>query len=249
MKTGLFLLARTASQRLPKKSLLKVGGKPLLAYQLERLKRVQKPDCLVLCTTSLKEDDILADLALEAGFDIFRGANEDVIERMLQAAEFHKVDFIVCVGGDNIFADPPHIDKVVERYKETLADFVYCPDLPVGCSSYSAKTEAMKHLHHIKQGKTDGWEMYFINTGIFRVERVPVVPELCRPELRMTLDYPEDFEFFKAILKNLYVPGKFFSLKEILCLLEARPDIAALGQKRKEDWLQQRKIFDIRISP
>ena len=63
MKTVIIVQARMTSTRLPGKVLKEVMGKPLLAYQLERLCRVQLADEMVLAITINQTDDVLAAFA------------------------------------------------------------------------------------------------------------------------------------------------------------------------------------------
>ena len=249
MKTGLLLLARMGSTRLPGKLLLEVMERPILEYQIQRLKTAQRPDCLVLCTTQLAEDNVLVDLAARSGIQTFRGSTDDVVERMIQAARDYQLDFVVSIGGDDILSDAGYADRITDRFYETGAEFIYCPDLPMGTSPYGVKPQALERLSQLKTGGTDGWERYLQETGVFQVERVPVNdPTLCRPELRITLDYSEDFEFFKTVLETLHPQDPSFSLKDVIDLVDRSPDLAELGRKRADEWYSQRARFDISVN-
>ena len=70
--------------------------------------------------------------------------------------------------------------------------------------------------------------------GLFQVEHLEVPAELRHPEIRMTLDYPEDYEFIKAIFHRLYSPGKIFSLVDILSLLRDSPELMDINRKVQE---------------
>ena len=78
--------ARTSSSRLPEKVLLPIGIKPMVIYQLERLQRCTCLDRLVLATSAHSSDDRLANVVSEAGFPVFRGDLEDVLERFRACA-------------------------------------------------------------------------------------------------------------------------------------------------------------------
>lgn len=248
MRAGILLLGRIGSSRLPGKLMLKVLGRPILEYQIERLKTARCPDCLVLCTTQLPEDEVLVDLAINNGLQTFRGNTEDVVDRMIQAARQYKLDFIVSIGGDDVFSDPRCVDLIIECFAKTSADFIYCPDLPVGGSPFGVRTKALERLSQVKTGGTDGWERYFKESSLFHVELIsPEAPMLHRPELRMTLDYPEDFQFFKAVIEELYSPPKIFSLQDVIRLIDNRPDIAELGQKRAAEWYTQHTAFEVTV--
>jgi spore coat polysaccharide biosynthesis protein SpsF len=248
LKSGILLLARSGATRLPGKLLLKVLGRPILEYQLERLKTARRPDCFVLCTTQLAEDEALIDLASQNGLQTFRGNTEDVVDRMIQGAREYQLDFIVSIGGDDLFIDPVLVDLIIERFVRTSADFIYCSDLPVGGTPFGVKTRALERLAQIKTGGTDGWERYFKETGLFQVEVIPPPDQILRrPELRMTLDYQEDFLFFKAVIEELYPQKGIFLLKDVITLMDNRPDIAELAQKRAAEWHTKHATFDIAI--
>ncbi len=248
MRSGLLLLARTGSSRLPGKLLMEVLGRPILEYQIERLKTAVLPDVFVLCTTQLKEDDVLVELAQRNGLQSFRGNAEDVVDRMVQAAKFYQIDFIVNVGGDDVFLIPECVDLVIKNFSRTGADFIYCADLPVGGSPFGIKAQSLEHLLKVKTGGTDGWERYFKETGLYQVEAIPPSdPVLHRPELRMTMDYLEDFQFFKVVIEELYPRKRIFPLQDVIALMDRRPDIMELAQKRAADWLAKHVSFDIAV--
>jgi hypothetical protein len=46
----------------------------------------------------------------------------------------------------------------------------------------------------------------------------------------MTLDYKEDYRFFQKIFDALYIPGRVFSLEEVMSLLARKPEIVQINQ-------------------
>lgn len=248
MRSAILLLGRTGSSRLPGKLLLEVLGRPTLEYQIERLKTAKRPDYFVLCTTELPEDEVLVDLAIRNGLQTFRGNPQDVLDRMIQAARQYQLDFIVSIGGDDVFIEQRCIDPIIECFTRTSADFIYCPDLPVGGTPFGVRPDALEHLCQIRTGGIEGWERYFKESGLFHVETIPLEnPVLRRPELRMTLDYLEDFLFFKAVIETLYSPTKTFFLEDVISLIDKHPDIAEIGQKRASEWNKLHVSFDVTV--
>lgn len=226
MKSAIFLSARDKSKRLPKKHLLEIKGKSTMDHLISRLKTAKLPDLIVLCTSTNFDDSTLVEIAEKKGILFFRGSEEDKLDRYLKAAEKYHVDFIVVVDGDDIFCDPKCIDGAIKKFKETDADYIVYKDLPLGVTPFCVKYEALKRICDLKdENDTEAWGAYFTDTGLFKVIYMEADKELRHPEYRMTLDYKEDFDFFKAVFDKLYSPGKIFSLKEIINLLE------------KEQWL------------
>ena len=83
---------RMVSTRLPGKVLMEVLGQPLLSFQIERLKFSKTIDQIIIATTLKPEDDPVVELARQADVTVFRGSEDDVLDRYYQAAT---IDFTV----------------------------------------------------------------------------------------------------------------------------------------------------------
>lgn len=231
-KRAIFLSIREKATRLPKKVLLSLKGKTITEHLIDRLRLAKLSDEVIMTTSTHPDDGVLAELAAKAEISCFRGSEDDKLDRYLEAAKTYGVDFMVIVDGDDPFCDPIYIDRVIVKHLETGADFVYCEGLPLGAASSGFTRQALEKVCQIKtQNDTEVWGGYFLKTGLFRVAKVQArEPSLRRPEVRMTLDYEEDFHFFKEVFEALYVPGKVFSLEEVMKLLERRPEIIQINQ-------------------
>jgi len=241
MKSAIFIAVRMKSTRLPKKAILKIKGKTVIEHLIDRLKTAKLPDLIVLCTSTHPDDKILVDIAEKNNIEYFRGNEEDKLGRFLGAAKKYNVDFIVSVDGDDIFCDPEFIDKTIETFIRTQADYITCKDLPLGAASHGIKVDALKKICEIKdETDTEVYGGYFTEIGLFRVEYLDVEDhELRHPEIRMTLDYPEDYKFFKAVFDELYNLEKVFTLKEILTLLRKKPHIMEINKHLQERYAER----------
>lgn len=237
MKKAIFITTRTRSTRLPKKCLLKIQGLTVIQHLIRRVKKSKLVDIIVLCTTDLKEDDILSNIAKKEKIKCFRGSVTDKLERWRGAAEKFGIEFFVTADGDDIFCEPTLIDLAFKQWMEEAPDFIYGDgvkgvDVPCGAFTYAIKTKALKKVCEIKN--TDDTEMmwvYFKNTKLFNCQKLKGVPLLYkRPEIRMTLDYPEDFEFFKNVIENLSKEKKEFNLKDIINYLDGHPKVIKINQ-------------------
>ena len=248
MKTGFLIIGRLKSTRLPKKLLLNIQGRPILAHMFDRIKQCKRVDEIILCTSTNPQDDPLEDLAKQENVSVFRGDENDVIKRLYDAAIAFKLDYIVHITADCPFVDHVYTDKVVEAYEKTGADLIRALDLPHGAFCYGIKPGALKKVVDIKDSSnTEVWGRYFTDTGLFKVYDLPITNPLHRKkDLRMTLDYPEDYEFFKKVFEALYMPGIIFSLDEILNYLEAHPEVVAINNEAEERykirWTKQSNI-------
>jgi len=250
MKSAIFIAVRMKSTRLPKKALLEIKGKPVMDHLIDRLKTARLPALIVLCTSTHPDDAILMDVAKRNKIEGFRGSEDDKLERFLAAALKYKVDLIVAVDGDDILCDPIYIDKTIETLIKTKADLVTCDELPLGTACNGIKFEALKKVCEIKsQSDTEVWRAYFTDTGLFKVVFLkPDDAEFIRPDIRLTLDYPEDYELFKQIFEKLYVPGKVFSLKKVVTLFNSNPHMMDITKNVHQQYLKgiQSKVEKVR---
>jgi len=231
MKTGVFIPVRLDSTRLPRKALLEISGKPVLQYLIERLQLSYSPDLIVICTSTDPGDAALQQIADATGAELFRGSKDDLLERFHAAAEFYQVDLIINVDGDDLLVDPEQVDAVADLLESSGADFVTCEGLPFGAAAIGLRAKALAAVC-ARKSQTDtatGWGTFFKNDGSIN-KRTLVFddPELHHPEIRMTLDYEEDFQFFKTVFEELAKQGKPNRLREALALITSRPDIQAL---------------------
>ena len=145
------------------------------------------------------------------------------------------------VDGDDVFCDPELMDKTVQSYLNTGASFIKWNNLPLGATPIGVKVDALRKVCEIKDtlNTETGWGAYFTDTGLFKVKYLePEDKELKHPEIRITLDYPEDLELVKEIYDRLYVPGKVFTLKDILGLIKKEPALAEINKGRTRKILE-----------
>jgi len=236
MKYVISITVRMKSTRLPKKVILKIKGKRYIDHLIERLKLAKRPSEIVLCTSPLKEDDFLIDIAKEHKIKFFRGHPDDVMLRIYNGAKENNADVLVSTTGDNAFVDVVFMDKMIEFFEENNADYVFCNDLPIGTTSHIVRMAAMEDAIKRKDVvDTEIWGGYLNRPEFYRVFEYKVSDPLYHhPELRLTLDYPEDFELFKQIFEELYKEGEIFSFKEIITLLRNKPELLEINKGKEQ---------------
>ncbi len=158
MKTGFLIIGRLKSTRLPKKLLLDIQGRPILAHMFDRIKQCKRIDEIIICTSTNPKDDPLKDLAKQENISIFRGDENDVVKRLYDAAMHFNLDYITHITADCPFVDHVYTDKVVEAYEKTGADLIRALKLPHGAFCYGIKPDALKKVIEIKNSNdTEVW--------------------------------------------------------------------------------------------
>ena len=217
---------------------------------MQHLKQALVAETFVLCTTTKREDNVLENLALQNGLLCFRGSSEDILARLNGAANQFGVDFIVNVEADDVFCDPKYADLAVERFTQTGADFIRWVGLPLGASPIGIRAEALAKVCSLKDidNTETGWGSFFTDTGMFKVETIEEEdPDLHHPEIRITMDYPEDYEMIKAVYRKLNRTD--FTLRDVMRVINENPAIAAINRHLQEEYYRRfdEKRVEVRL--
>lgn len=244
MKKAVFITVRCDSTRLPNKALLEILGRPTIEMVILRAKQVRNVDEIVLCTTDRPIDDRIVDIAEKNGIKYFRGCVEDKLERWRGAAEKFGVDFFVTMDGDDLFCGIELIELAIEQMEESGCDFMKAPKgLICGAFTYALKTSALEKVCSIKDtGDTEMMWVYFEDTGYFKVRDLYVKDKLFyNDRIRLTLDYPEDLQFFTRVFDELSCAENETPLRDIVIFLNKHPEIIDINFFRQKDFLENQK--------
>jgi len=139
--TALILQARLDSSRLPGKSLLPLGGEPLIFRVMKSLNFINCDIKILACPKECMSS--FDALAKKAGFEIFGGPKDDVLARFCLAIKRFKPDRIIRATGDNPFV---FIDAAKTLNKETAeqnADYGLYTEIPHGTGVECVLSEAL----------------------------------------------------------------------------------------------------------
>lgn len=251
-RVGAVIPARSTSERLPGKQLADLGGRPVIVRMIERLACSAHLDLerVVLCTTLDPSDDELTEVALGAGASVFRGDTDDLIKRLGGAVAEHELDIVVEADGDDPFIDIEYVDLAIDRLlTDPAAEVVLPPDLPLGLAAKVLRGAAFQTvMESYRSTRNDtGFMYFFTRSGLFSVVSLPPIrPSDIRPEIRLTLDYPEDLELMRAVVAELDGSAGPFGVRQITDLLDRRPELAALNRDVSEKyWARTDELLDL----
>lgn len=229
MKIGFFITARLKSTRLKEKILLDLNGKTVVDRVIERAKSVKGIDGVVLCTSTHPQDAVLKENALKNNIDFFTGSEDDVLDRLLGAAKQFGYDAFVSITADNPLFSIYTSSVLVEMYKKEQHDFINTKGLPIGCGTYIIDTKALEVVNFMKQqSDTEIWGPFINRPDFFNVAELIVENSLFDEKLRITLDYPEDYQFFIEIYKNFEI-NSTPSLNEVFDLFNKNSEILSIN--------------------
>lgn len=240
MKVIATVEARMASTRLPGKTMKPLLGKPVLHRVIERIRRAGRVEDVVVATTVNPADEVIVDYCRREGIPHHRGSEEDVLGRVIETAQRRGGDVIVQLGADCPFYDPALIDQLVEIYLGGGWDYVANDMTLTFPEGVDAHVVARRTLEEVAaktsrpQDRDDVPRYIWEHPAEYRIFNLQAPAALHAPHVRLTLDYPEDFELTEAIYAALYPRNPDFSTLDVLRLLEERPALANINAHCKQ---------------
>jgi spore coat polysaccharide biosynthesis protein SpsF len=231
MTTAVIIQARMGSSRLRGKVLEDLAGQSVLAHVVERARRIPGADIVCCAVPDEANSDPVAAEAARRGALVHRGPEHDVLTRYAGAAEACKADIVMRVTSDCPLLDPAVSGAVLDRLKETGAD--YCSNLEPRSWPKGLDTEVFPAhiLERAAAAATEAFDREHVtpwirrNTGLVHANVVHAKGDFSG--YRWTLDYPQDLAFFRALYTVL--PPRLSSFEDVLDVVHRHPEIVALN--------------------
>jgi len=234
MKIVAIIQARMGSTRLPGKVMMGLLGVPVLVRDVNRLRRSELLDEVVIATTTQSADDHIVSLCNDRRYSYFRGDENDVLDRYYQAAQACNADVIVRVTSDCPMIDPDIVDRVIKTFLD-IPDIDYVSNtLPPRTFPRGLDTEVMT-FEALERAWTEDTDpklrehvtpYIYRNKELFRVHACVNGTDLS--DHRWTLDTPEDFAFIQMVYEHF--GNDEFSWREVLEYLEKHPEVVSINR-------------------
>ncbi|MEY9979961.1 cytidylyltransferase domain-containing protein [Lysinibacillus sp. RC79] len=234
MKIVGIVQARMSSTRLPGKVLKEVNRKPLLAYQIERMRKSSLIDELVIATTPNGNDDIIR-LCDKLDVSYYIGSESDVLARYYEAAKKYEADVIVRMTSDCPLIDPKIIDNVIQYYIDRQCDYASNTQVrtfPRGMDTevFSIKSLENAYLNANLEYEREHVTPYlYLNPSQFNIKQY-IQSDADDSQLRLTVDTSEDFDLISKLISKLYPIDENFNLSMILEELKNNPELVKINK-------------------
>ncbi|MDO8470745.1 MAG: glycosyltransferase family protein [bacterium] len=241
-KIGCIIQARTGSTRLPNKVLLDIAGKPMLLRVVDRVLESKLVEEIVLATTTNPNDDKIVNLvqSYNPRVKVFRGSEEDVLDRYYQAAKESHMDVVVRVTADCPLADPDVIDKVIGEFvADPSLDFV---STSITTHTYPRGTEveaiSFPVLKKLWETTTELIDREHVTIHIKRFPENFAWKSMEQSEdhssLRWTVDEQADYELVNILYERLLPDNPHFRMNDVLKLYEQDPSLLRINQSAEQ---------------
>ena len=228
----LVIQARMNSTRFPNKVMSDLSGAPLIERILQRVKRVKKIGKIIIATTKRKEDNILVEIAKSNKVEIFRGSENDLVDRYYQAVKGKSVGHILRLPADNPIPDPLEYNRLISYHLKTNNDFssnicnFMSNGYPDGFGVEIFTINSLKKIwrnekrkkfrEHVALNfydyKKDKKNIKFN----FKIGTVKCPKEISRPKLVFDVNYYKDYLFIKKIYEYFLPQKKFFTASDVV---------------------------------
>jgi spore coat polysaccharide biosynthesis protein SpsF len=243
-KVVAIIQARMGSHRLPGKVMKNLAGRSLLWHVIDRVKKCNNINLIVVATTTDEKDRVVKELAEKSGAKTYCGSEYDVLDRYYQAAKLYGADVVVRITADCPLIDPNLIDRMVKYFEDNRDKLDYVgmgmPNLyPDGLDneifSFKILEKAWKEAR-LKSEREHVTPYIWKNEKLFRLGSVSTDKDLSKE--RWTVDNEKDIRFVREIYRHLYKEGGLFVTEEILELLSRKPELRDInrGTDRREGY-------------
>jgi spore coat polysaccharide biosynthesis protein SpsF (cytidylyltransferase family) len=238
---GIIIQARLGSKRLPGKMILPFfNEKGIFELITEKIKKDFPDFKIVVATSTNTIDNELENMCNKLAIKCFRGSENNVLDRFINAAESNGISKIIRICADNPFLNMVELHKLVDKATESTADYISfqtSENKPTITTHYGfwAEVVTIEALRKVQNLTTDilyqehVTNFIYANPQLFNIRLITIPKEVEQnEEIRMTLDTQQDFN----LLKEIYSENSNFnqSPKELI-------DIVTKNQ----NWLDQMK--------
>ncbi len=211
------------STRLPGKMMEDLAGRPLIWHILQRAKQISADGPVILATTDLPHDTVLAEEAALLGVACVRGSEQDVMERFLLALEKHPARWIARVCGDSPLFDPTFLGHCLAVAEQTGADVVkFGDDRP---TLYQGGEVVSAHALRFSRRQAPDDPLVFEHVTAWamrnceqwpddlKTELLTPDPQLVR-DIKLSVDTPEDLARLRKLYEDLFDGENIVDLRE-----------------------------------
>ncbi len=244
--TVAIIQARMGSTRLPGKVLMDIEGEPMLVRVVERVRQSHQIKEVIVATTITDSDDPVHELCTARGYAVYRGSEDDVLDRYYQAALKFNATTIVRLTADCPLIDPGVIDQTLTEFRERGVDFAanrlpppWKRTFPEGLDVEVCRFEALERAWREAEQRHQREHVmpyFYEEAGRFNIFVLQHDPDYGR--YRFSVDETADLELVRQIYRRLPSQDEF-SWYDIIQLLNSDPALASLNASVQQKNLWQ----------
>ena len=233
-KIAAVIACRVDSARMYAKPMQLVGKNPILEHLLHQIKTASLIDEVVLAISENSGNEIFVEYAKKHKIKFIRGDDEDVLKRLIDGAKYVNADIVFRITSENPYIFWNGIDPLIKNHISGKNDFSFYEKIPLGAYFEVINLKSLEDSHRkgTKKHRSELCTLYINeHKKQFKINRLTPEKELQRPEIRLTVDSPQDLWVARLIHEHLGNGTKPIPLKKIVKFLDNNPEISRINSK------------------
>jgi spore coat polysaccharide biosynthesis protein SpsF len=211
----------------------------ILENQVRHLKTSVSLNRICLAISSERENYGFIELAEKNGWEYVIGDPKDVLGRILSAADKLGSTQILRTTTENPFMISDRIDLLYGQHTTGNYDYSMYSHLPEGAGFSLLKVDALRTSHKKGQERHRSelvTSYIFDHKSDFRLNIQEIEKHLQRPDVRITVDYPEDLIFCRKVYQDLRGYERIIPIAEIVDYWDTNPGVRKIVENIGIDW-------------
>ncbi len=205
----------------------------ILEYLVSYLKTCKGIDDIILAISEGVENKPFEYLAEKMQLPHIIGPEQDVQQRLIMAADKVKSDIVYRLTPDGPFVYMDTFVEVLNQHIHSGASLSVIEGLPEGTYYEIINLADLKRAHDEgeERHRSELCTLYMReNPHKFHLQRLRTGSfKLQRPEIRLTVDYPEDLIVVREVYKALKKADGFISIEDIIDYLDQHPKLKEIN--------------------
>ncbi len=222
------------STRLPGKVMKTLAGTPVIKQVFSRVSMIEGLSGVLVATSTLDKDDPLAEYCASEAIPLFRGSEDDVLDRYVQASRHVDADVVMRITADCPFIDQRVSSRVLDLvlanpdcdYADNITPVTY----PDGLDTEVVRRATLERLwEQCDEPEDREHVLTYIHKHPEAFTTMAVNAPADYSTHRWTLDRSEDFEMLSTLARTLKQRGLFGYHEDILGILDEHPEIREIN--------------------
>ena len=218
----------------------------MLDYSINQLKNCKYHDKIIIATSNLQRDEPIAKHCENLDVEIFRGDEQDVLDRHYKCAKKFSLSHIVRIPSDKPLIDPQIVDSMIKLFIDNNFDYLANFEITqknnssVFNSTYPSGTEVEVFSFDAlelawKDAKTADEREHvtpylYSNPDKFKIKNIRQSKNLSH--YRWSLDYENDMYLIREIIKR--ISSRPILMNDIIQLLEDNYELYQINKTKVE---------------